>query len=94
MLGERIYGSPLPPAHAPANTSPQQGANSDPLPTYAKDFPDDQKIKVEKLLDFAWHKGLSAAIKKVKKEDPLTIDMFHDAITDKLYEEFKRRKIL
>ncbi len=58
------------------------------------DIPDDQKIKVEKLLDFAWHKGLSAAIKKVKKEDPLTIDMFHDAITDKLYEEFKRRKIL
>lgn len=99
-MGERIFGSPLPPAPSPS-TPPATGQASSgtqkvksPLPRYAEELPAEAKFKAEKLLDFAWHKGLRAAIAEVRKSDPLTMDLFHDAITEKLYEEFKKRGVL
>ena len=98
-MSEKIFGSPLPPSPAPSaglgqTAPPQKPQARSPLPSYAQELPAEAKFKAEKLLDFAWHKGIRAAIKEVKKSDPLTMDLFHDAITEKLYQEFKRRGIL
>ncbi len=98
-MSERIFGSPLPPSPTPSTSlgqapPSQKTQGRSPLPSYAQELPAEAKFKAEKLLDFAWHKGIRAAVKEVKKSDPLTMDLFHDAITEKLYQEFKKRGIL
>lgn len=67
---------------------------SSPLPSYLQQEPADVRLKVEKLLDFAWHKGVFRAFKEAQKGGQLVLDAFHDSITDKLYEEFKKRGLL
>lgn len=97
-MGERIYGSPLPPERiseaTPQRPSAAPPQSAGPLPRYASDAPAEVKLKAEELLELAWHKGISAAVKEARKADPLTMDIFHDAITEKLFEEFIKRGIL
>jgi len=95
-MGEKIYGAP------PEKSTEVIGqklpsappSSAGPLPSYASDAPADVKLKAEVLLKLAWDKGITAAVREARKADPLTIDIFHDAITEKLYEEFKSRGIL
>ena len=78
-------------ATAPAATPANDSAN---LPGYlAKESPE-LKLKVEKLLDLAIHKGLKAAANEAKGMSPIVLDAFHDALTDKLYGELKARELL
>ncbi|HEY4475615.1 MAG TPA: hypothetical protein VJB92_02760 [Candidatus Paceibacterota bacterium] len=98
-IGERIYKSPLPPeteqaSQAQPQTSKEKAKDTSSLPSYAGKLPAEAKLRAEQILDLAWHKGINAAIKEVRKTDPLTMDLFHDAITEKLYQEFKKRRIL
>lgn len=92
-VARKIYGPGVipKPSASPMPPSPSLGS---PLPNYAQDLPAEVKLRVENLLDLAWHKGLNAAVREVKKGDPLTMDLFHDAITEKLYSEFKARGLL
>jgi len=92
-VAEKIYGPGVipKPSASPAPPPPSLGS---PLPHYAENLPAEVKLKVENLLDLVWHKGIDNAVKEVKKSDPLTMDLFHDAITEKLFNEFKRRGIL
>jgi len=69
-------------------------APSSVLPNYLKTAPDKVKLAVEQLLDMAWHKGIARATREAAKEGPLFLDAFHDSLTDKLYDEFKRRGII
>lgn len=94
-VAEKMYGS-MPPTSQGVAAQPQKPKpkSSGPLPNYAQDLPAEVKLNVEGLLDLAWHKGINAAVKKVKKSDALTMDLFHDAITEKLYNEFKVRGLL
>ncbi len=64
------------------------------LPSYATTLPADAKLEAEQLLDLAWHKGIAHALRKVRQSDPLTMDLFHDAIVEKLYVEFKKQGLL
>lgn len=64
------------------------------LPSYLQKAPNEIKLMVEKLLDKAWHKGIEAAAKEARQQGPLILDAFHDALTDKLYEELKKRGVL
>jgi hypothetical protein len=64
------------------------------LPNYVQNAPAQTKLVIEKLLDLAWHKGVAKAAQEAKKHGPLILDAFHDAITDKLYEEFKNRGLI
>ncbi|MBI4119459.1 MAG: hypothetical protein HY456_01260 [Parcubacteria group bacterium] len=74
---------------------PQQKEEGGFLPDYAKDFPPESKLKVEQLIDLAIHKGIERAADEARKAgDPAVIDLFHDAITTKLLEEFQRMGIL
>ena len=92
-LRERVY------THAPAHekssvsipVSPQSGTV---LPSYLDDAATDIKLKVEQMVDLAYHKGIMEAIKEAKKGGPLILDAFHDALTDRVYEDLKRRGIL
>jgi hypothetical protein len=77
----------------PSVTSGQApSGDSGVLPKYLKDSPADVKLFVEKAIDLVWHKGISTGAKEASKHGPLVLDAFHDALTDKLYEELKKRK--
>lgn len=64
------------------------------LPDYLKDSPDDIKLQVEKLIDLAINYGVEKAARTAGQLNAFIVDAFHDAITDKLYDELKNRKIL
>lgn len=64
------------------------------LPSYMDRETDLAKLKVEKLLDLAWHKGIQKASEEARNSGPLILDAFHDALTDKLYNELKKRGLL
>lgn len=64
------------------------------LPDYLKDSPADIKLQVEKLIDLAMYYGVEKAAKTAGKFNAFIVDAFHDAITDKLYDELKNRGIL
>ncbi len=64
------------------------------LPDYLKDSPDEVKIQVEKLVDLVFHQGIMKAVKEAQKSGGFVLDAFHDALTDKLYEELKKRKMI
>jgi tyrosyl-tRNA synthetase len=65
------------------------------FPDYARSFPAETKLKVEQLIDLALHKGIANAAAEARKTgDPATMDLFHDAITTKLFDEFVKLGIL
>ena|SRR3989344_8786664 len=64
------------------------------LPHYMEGEKDLVKLKVEKLLDLAWHKGIKRASEEARDSGPIVLDAFHDALTDKLYEELKKRGLI
>jgi len=64
------------------------------LPDYLKNSPDEIKLQVEKLVDLVFHRGVLKTIKEAQKAGPFILDAFHDALTDKLYDELKKRKYL
>jgi hypothetical protein len=95
VIGEKLYqgGSEKLPSGVSA-PSAQAAPSTGPLPAYASDVPPEIRLKAEKLIEQVFHKGLMRSIKEVKKSDPLVMDLFHDAITERLYSEFKKRGIL
>lgn len=64
------------------------------LPHYLDKETDMVKLKVEKLLDLALHKGIKRAAVEARDGGPLIMDAFHDALTDRLYKELKQRGLL
>ena len=64
------------------------------LPAYAKKEDPSIKNKVEHLITLTLQKGLEEGIGFAKKEDPFVIDTYHDALTDILVEEMKKRKLI
>ncbi|MEK7548937.1 MAG: hypothetical protein AAB496_00365 [Patescibacteria group bacterium] len=64
------------------------------LPDYLKDSPEEIKLQVEELVDLVFHQGIMKAVKEAQKAGGFVLDAFHDALTDKLHEELKRRKLI
>ena len=95
VIGEKLYagGSEGVP-HAAAPQQSQAVPQAGPLPTYAASVPAETRLKVEQLLAEAFNKGIMRSIREVRKSDPLVMDLFHDAITERLYTAFKKRKII
>lgn len=84
-----------PAAAVPAPSAGSGQANpASPLPAYTQSEPADVKLKIEKLLDLAWHKGIRHAAKEAALAGPLFLDAFHDSVIDKLYPELKKRGLL
>lgn len=57
-------------------------------------LPVEAKIQVEKLISSVFNDGLVRGVKEAKKSDAFILDAFHDALTDKFYEELKKRKLI
>jgi hypothetical protein len=90
-LHDRFY-APNQNANQATTTANSSGDTaSSVLPGYLQSAPADIKYHVEKLIDFAWHEGIFKAIKKAREDDPLILDAFHDALTDKVYDALKTR---
>lgn len=64
------------------------------LPNYLKDSPEEVKLNVEKLIDMTLKEGVEKAAREAGKYGPFIVDAYHDAVTDKLYEELVRRKMI
>ena len=72
----------------------QSIAGSQILPDYLNSSPAEIKLQVEKLVDSVFHQGIIKAVKEAQKSGGFILDAFHDALTDKLHEELKRRKLI
>lgn len=72
----------------------QSIAGSQILPDYLNNYPAEIKLQVEKLVDSVFHLGIVRAAKEARKAGGFVLDAFHDALTDKLHEELKRRKLI
>ena len=75
-------------------TDDQRQIGSQVLPNYLKDSPLEIKLQVEKLIDAFFHQGIEKTIKEAQKNNDFVLDAFHDALTDKLHEELKKRKLI
>ncbi len=82
-------------SHQPAQAVPQDPGQPSPmLPQYLQEESPEVRLKVEELVDFAFHKGIDASISEAKKYSPFILDAFHDTLTTKIYEELKSRNLL
>jgi len=78
-----------------ATSTPTSDDSDGMLPAYAATFPQETRARAEGLIRLAVEKGIYAAAEEARKTgDAALIDTFHDAITTKLFEEFKRRGII
>jgi len=75
----------------PSSTAPTGEKN---LPNYLKDSPKEIKVQVEKLVDKVFSQGIEKTIKEANQSSAFILDAFHDALTDKLYDELKKRKMI
>ena len=91
VIKEQIGGAAAPVSPA---TPPASASASGSLPAYLNKESPEVKLKVEKLLDMALHKGIKTAGAEARNMPPLIVDAFHDALTDKLYTELKTRGLL
>jgi len=64
------------------------------LPDYLKDSPPEIKLRVEKLVDLVFHQGIEKTIKEANQAGPFILDAFHDALTNKLYDELKKKNLI
>jgi len=78
----------------PIQFSPAKPFQTTILPNYLINDPDEIKINVEKLIDMTFHRGVEKTVEEAQKFGPYVLDAYHDALTDKLYEELKKRGIL
>ncbi len=85
--------APQPVAQAPVvPVTPKKDTGN--LPNYMAAEPAELKQKVEVLIASAWKHGIKAAAKEASAAGPMMLDAFHDALTDKLYSELKKRGLL
>ena len=61
------------------------------LPQYLENASLEDKAKVEKLINLAFHDGLEKAVNEAKKESPFILDAFHEVLVDKIYPLLKQR---
>jgi hypothetical protein len=101
VMAEKIF--PAQPSSAPAATQTTAAQAIVPPPPPPKpaagvsylDSLDANAVEtVNMLINKAFSGGLTKAISKAQEETPYILDAFHDALTDKLYEELKSRKLV
>ncbi|OGM94235.1 hypothetical protein A2524_01010 [Candidatus Wolfebacteria bacterium RIFOXYD12_FULL_48_21] len=82
---------------APAVAVPQSGqptAVDMELPVYLHDASAAIKDRVERLVEDAFKHGVEHAAVEAQKSGPFIVDALHDALSDKFYEELKKRNIV
>ena len=76
--------------------APQGGVTVDDamLPAYLQDAAPDIKDRVERLVEDAFKHGVEHAAIEAQKAGPFVVDALHDALSDRFYEELKRRNLV
>lgn len=82
------------PVSRPTTVQPAAPVEESVLPQYLNDSPAEIKLQVEKLVDSVFHQGIEKTAKQARQASAFVLDAFHDALTDKLYEELKKRKLI
>ncbi len=89
--------SATPPAAAVSAEKPRdQDPRARFLPSYLSDDAGDVEVKavVENLVTLAFQSGVERAIAEAKRYPPFVEDAFHDALTEKLVPELRKRGII
>lgn len=101
VLGDRFYKKPTVVNYQQDGTKkivPEKEKEIDNadniLPAYLKKESPEIKLKVEELIDVAFHHGIDKSVEEARKFGPFILDALHDALTVKLYEELKKRNLL
>jgi len=87
VLAQRIQSQAL------TSEEPATPGN-DVLPLYLQKESPEIQLKVEEIIDVAFHKGIDASISEAKKYGPYILDAFHDTLTSKLYDELRSRGLI
>jgi len=95
VVGEKIHGTPAPtPQSDDTGDSPTSTPSPTPVQTdgshYLDNLDDENVSKINELIENVSTKGIKDSIAKAKDESPFLLDAFHDALTDKLYEELQK----
>ena len=61
------------------------------IPVYAQDELPEVKLKIEQLVDIAFHKGTFAGAKEAEKKGVFYLKAYHDVLTDHVYEALKKK---
>lgn len=61
------------------------------LPLYLENESPEMKAKIQELIDMALVSGVEKSVIEAKKYSPFVLDAFHDALTEKIYNELKDR---
>jgi hypothetical protein len=96
MLREHrtAVSSSAPDAATAAHTQAMADEQHQHLPSYAGEAPADVKQQAEALVAYTLEHGIRAGVEKAAKGDPFLMDLYHDTLTEKLYEELKNRKLI
>ena len=72
----------------------QPAVNDESLSPYLRDAAPDVKDRVERLVEDAFKHGVEHAAAEAQKAGPFIVDALHDVLSDRFYEELKRRKLV
>jgi hypothetical protein len=94
IISQKISQVEKPAVSSQSQPQPQSRPQSQVLPSYLKDKDPSIKSEVESLVNLTLEKGLEEGIKIASKKDPFILDAYHDALSDVLIEELKKRNLL
>lgn len=80
--------------YTPQEEEKESSDTSHSLPSYAANAPEEAKQEVSRLIQHTFEKGLLEGVSEAKKKDPFILDMYHDALVEKLHEEMKHKGLL
>lgn len=78
--------------YTPPHDTPKEESSN--LPSYASDASKETQKEVGDLVKITFEKGLLEGVSQAKKKEPFVLDMYHDALAEKLQEEMKYKGLL
>lgn len=88
VVAEKISGS------IPSFSSQKSQIKNDKSISYLDNVDSETEETVNGLISIAFSKGIEAAIKEAENYDAYIMDAFHDAMTDKVYDQMKSQGLV
>ncbi len=100
VLGEKISNS-VPQASSIASDavsvatkSSTSGSTVPAGKSYLDYLDEESRLVIEGLVESVFINGLEKTLKGLEMQEPYIIDVFHDVLTDKIYDEMKKRNVI
>ena len=93
VMGEKISNA-IPQAAPMVASTAAKSASSAVAPagkSYLDSLDDESRAEVEQLVEQVFTEGLEKTLKMLEFQEPFIIDAFHDVLTDRIYDELKKR---